>query len=301
VHSPISPSNPYPAPPSLMAHKVWILDCKNCHVFLTNRGMKAVLLLRPNVSLYSSDALPVNCSPYDSNSDALCRSPTDNKSSISPRTCECLTQSLCCHGCGSTIGYMIIVPCSRCTSSLSETNRATNGHRFVFQSSEVMGTERHYIPNEKDIIPFVTTTGINTVQPYTYPTPQSNIYHTDNRADSYGQTSPIESLSTAPTLEFTNIIDYSQQQPFEHDSWTYRGRRVYPSPFQPRMESHVVSSSPNSSHYTTDQKYAPTMPSVLKGGDVIFWHHLARSGEILEVVDDERARRPAESAGDFDR
>lgn len=46
------------------------------------------------------------------------------------------------------------------------------------------------------------------------------------------------------------------------------------------------------------------MLSILKGGDVIFWHHLARSGEILEVVDDERARRPAESAGggmDFDR
>lgn len=46
------------------------------------------------------------------------------------------------------------------------------------------------------------------------------------------------------------------------------------------------------------------MPSILKGGDVIFWHHFARSGEILEVVDDERARRSAESAGrgvDFNR
>jgi hypothetical protein len=57
---------------------------------------------------------------------------------------------------------------------------------------------------------------LNTVQP---PTPQLNIYH-DNRADSYGPTSPIDPLSTAPALEFTNILDYSQQQPFEHDSWT---------------------------------------------------------------------------------
>lgn len=46
---------------------------------------------------------------------------------------------------------------------------------------------------------------------------------------------------------------------------------------------------------------------MLKAGDVIFWHHLARSvsGKILGAVDDERARRPAEeSAGhgmDFDR
>ena len=117
----------------------------------------------------------------------------------------------------------LILQCSRCTSSLSETNRATNGHRFVFQSSEVLGTERHYIPNENGIIPFVTTgLGIlNTVQPHTYPMPQLNTYD-DNRADSYGQTSPIDSLSTAPALEFTNILDYSQQQPFEldSDSWT---------------------------------------------------------------------------------
>ena len=49
-----------------------------------------------------------------------------------------------------------------------------------------------------------------------------------------------------------------------------------------------------------DQKYAPTMPSILKGGDVICWHHLARSGEILEVVDDERARRPESAGGGMD-
>ena len=36
-----SPSNQHQAsPPPPMAHKVWILDCKNCHMFLTNRGMK---------------------------------------------------------------------------------------------------------------------------------------------------------------------------------------------------------------------------------------------------------------------
>ena len=179
---------------------------------------QAVLLLRPNLSLFSSDVLPVNCSPYNSNSDPW--SSTVHKSSISPRTCECLTQSLCCHGCGSTIGYMIIAPvmsmtfssisvikpvilqCSRCTFSLSETNRATNGHRFVFQSTEVLGTERRYIPHEKGIIPFATQ--------------WSNLYHADNHADSYGQ---VDSLSTAPALEFTNILDYSQQQPLEYDSW----------------------------------------------------------------------------------
>jgi hypothetical protein len=110
---------------------------------------------------------------------------------------------------------LVILQCSRCTFSLSETNRATNGHRFVFQSTEVLSTERRYVPNEKGIIPF-DTTGINTLPPHTYPTQRLNLYHADNPADSYGQ---VDSLSTAPALEYTNILDYSQQQPLEHDTW----------------------------------------------------------------------------------
>lgn len=36
------PQNPYPAPPPqpAIAHKVWLLDCRSCGKFLTNRGMK---------------------------------------------------------------------------------------------------------------------------------------------------------------------------------------------------------------------------------------------------------------------
>jgi len=120
----ISPHNPFPP----VAHKVWILNCTACDMFLTNRGMKvslypphffslsfnffflqAVLLLRPNVSLFSSDVLPANCSAYSANPEVVCP-PTTHKPNPSSRTCECLTQSLCCHGCGNTIGYMIVVP-----------------------------------------------------------------------------------------------------------------------------------------------------------------------------------------------
>lgn len=41
------PSNPYPSPPPPppIAHKVWILDCKSCGTFLTNRGMKVCRFL----------------------------------------------------------------------------------------------------------------------------------------------------------------------------------------------------------------------------------------------------------------
>ena len=131
-------SNPAVTPP---APKVWILDCKSCGTFLTNRGMKvrsktfgsrlrreslaltldidplkAVLLLRPSVSLFSTDALPINCSAYSSNPDSSrAHSSSFFSSNFSrgqspARTCNCLTQTLCCHGCGSAIGYMIVNP-----------------------------------------------------------------------------------------------------------------------------------------------------------------------------------------------
>ena len=70
------------------------------------------------------------------------------------RTCECLTQTLCCHGCGTAVGYMIVSPCQRCTSSITVNNRATNGHRFVFYSSEITACERHYIKGERGVSPF---------------------------------------------------------------------------------------------------------------------------------------------------
>ena len=36
-----------PPPPPQVAHKVWLLDCKSCLTFLTNRGMKVSRLARP--------------------------------------------------------------------------------------------------------------------------------------------------------------------------------------------------------------------------------------------------------------
>lgn len=109
-----------------VAHKVWLLECKHCLTFLTNRGMKvrivrwhaqravinarsspqAVLLLRPHVALYSTDALPVNCSAYSARPPSIESQPNGQQ----PRTCECLTQTLCCHGCGTNVGYTIVVP-----------------------------------------------------------------------------------------------------------------------------------------------------------------------------------------------
>ena len=68
----------------------------------------------------------------------------------------------------SSVFKLLILQCSRCISSLSTTNRATNGHRFVFQSTKILETERHYIPNEMGIIPSGNNT-VSSPQPRAYP------------------------------------------------------------------------------------------------------------------------------------
>ncbi|KAJ7780551.1 hypothetical protein DFH07DRAFT_901073 [Mycena maculata] len=324
------PPNPYapPSPPPV-AHKVWILDCKSCGTFLTNRGMKAVLLLRPNVALYSSDALPINCSAYTSNPNAL-RPAAACPSSVHPlRTCECLTQTLCCHGCGSNIGYMIVIPCARCTSSISTTNRATNGHRFVFHSSEITGTERHYIPEEPGVIlseasaisPPVTVLPVYTASALhsgLLRNPPVYVHHSQTLAAAPHISPPSSNSAspTAPSFPFpqdsshltmdTPSLPHSPR-PGSHSSEHFHAH--YPHfnrthvPNQPhyRVTSAASSESSNSSppplitpghaFGLPAEHFEPSTLPPLHAGDVLYWHHLARHGEIPGVMEDARARR----------
>ncbi|CAA7259096.1 unnamed protein product [Cyclocybe aegerita] len=378
------PHNPYPFPPPPIAHKVWILDCASCGLFLTNRGMKAVLLLRPNVSLFSSDTLPVNCSPYTASTDPL-RPAHAHKPHTSPspsRTCECLTQTLCCHGCGSNIGYMIVVPCTRCTSSITATNRATNGHRFVFHSSEVAGTERHYIKNEAGVSPFDPSPPPPPPNYFSYHSHPLGPYppHAHDYAHPRAP-SPVFRRDFLPTppLEYAGPIlgasrhreqlpdpdapQYYRVHPPSHYTHAYTHAHAarappllvpaqrqppspsnqLPSPVSPgptltrsRSRSHSRSQSPSPSSsssssesdaesppplisptfsnsgtlptnnhtgsYLADHKEPPPAPApTLQPGDIVFWHHLARTGEIAGVEDDRRARgrESARDAGRF--
>ncbi|KAF8893968.1 hypothetical protein BD779DRAFT_1753483 [Infundibulicybe gibba] len=324
-HFHLNPYPPPPPPPPQIPHKVWIIDCKSCGTFLTNRGMKAVLLLRPNVSLYSSDALPINCSAHSASPELARPRATCHPFTSTPlpsRTCECLTQTLCCHGCGSTVGYMIVIPCARCTSSISATNRATNGHRFVFHSSEVVGTERHYILNEPGVIPFEPSPApppiytfahphpypphlahrdTNQIQPELHSRPQSPSIDSD-----YLATPPLEvadlssaSSSSADSFPFPQVRDDSQANTRPGPTVTSR------PPSNPEYSPH--------SHYSTPHFFIPSQsppnhtdmsteatepaeqkelkpPKPLGAGDYIFWHHLTRSGEIPAVAEDQRAR-----------
>ncbi|KAH9940438.1 uncharacterized protein BXZ73DRAFT_88682 [Epithele typhae] len=384
-------------PPSPLPHKVWILDCKACGTFLTNRGMKAVLLLRPNVPLYSTDALPVNCSAFstESESPTLAQLPSGPSSSPpgasihapqsapgipsperSPaRTCECLTQTLCCHGCGTAVGYMIVSPCQRCTSSITVNNRATNGHRFVFYSSEITACERHYVKGER---------GVNPFHPVPPPTPQTiqsglaglTIGSSSPRPLPVQQPSPPSTSPTASTPSSlgpsspTHLPDFNRQPsgeylptpPPEADSTFASNSRVVPSlstsfsPTSPRHTSRPspiritpenlrladATSVPRTVNFAADTSprisspipgptqvvqsraraasagsmasslplqygsrpsyfgqptshipmlpIPPPVPEPLKVGEVLYWHHLFRSGEIPAVSEDPRAR-----------
>ncbi|KAG2150455.1 hypothetical protein DEU56DRAFT_729077 [Suillus clintonianus] len=311
--------NSYPPPslpPAQLAHKVWILDCKSCGTFLTNRGMKAVLLLRPNVSLFSTDALPINCSAYTSNPDALrpppCR-PSTNASP--PRTCECLTQTLCCHTCGTAVGYMIVIPCSRCTSSITATNRATNGHRFVFHSSEIIASERYHIPDEPGVIPIEFTAPIS-------PPPLTSAYSALSSVDGPAgyrrilhpfpsQPSPSPTLSHSSSESIPTLIsEYgdlgatplpSSPDPYFFATPASPRRSPRPLPLPRSPSPHASASQPMRSSSQPGNREPALESSVpvesrdspvrrLKAGDVLYWHHLAKNGEIPGVQEDPRAR-----------
>ncbi|KAJ7251540.1 FAM72 protein-domain-containing protein [Mycena haematopus] len=332
--------HPYAPPPPPVSHKVWILDCKSCGTFLTNRGMKAVLLLRPNVALYSSDALPVNSSASN-----RIISPAACPSTRSLRTCECLTQTLCCHGCGNAIGYMIVIPCPRCTSSISTTNRATNGHRFVFHSSEIKGTERHYITDEPGVILATEASSLAPVfapysasalhnglhnrlhnhrSPVFYPHHSQTTLAAVAHPPEYLPTPPldIEDASptssnapspTAPSFPFLHDSSHpTTDSPLPHYLVSYSDhfhahypRLNHAHASRPSPPTSAASSEPSNSSppplipasplvpafgLPAEHYEAPVIPP-LQAGDVLYWHHLVRHGEIPAVMEDTRARR----------
>ncbi|KAG1716645.1 hypothetical protein ID866_523 [Astraeus odoratus] len=295
------PPFPLPPPPPQVLHKVWILDCNYIAT-----GCQAVLLLRPNVSLFSTDALPVNCSAYSTNPDVF-RSPP-YRPSVSPLTCECLTQTLCCHTCGASVGYTIVVPCSRCTSSTSTNNRATNGHRFVFHAGEVTATARHHIPNEPGVIPVEYPPSPLSPPPplasahsmLVYNNPDAAIGHqrmgpSFTRA-SHHRTSSSPSSGLLPTSDEVSALSASMTD-------TRSPPHARP-PFLQSPSAHQVSRL-GGGDLATEARAAPIEHAVplirkLRAGDMLYWHQLSKAGEIPGVEEDLRARIPNWSRS-FDR
>jgi hypothetical protein len=176
---------------------------------------------------------------------------------------------------------------------MSASNRSTNGHRFVFHSSEISASERHYITGEPGVVPFhppppscpVQHTRANSIHPTVLPTSMSPARlsgsHSDPAYEDYLSTPPEEQR-----------FDF-----FQDDS--SRGSSPPGSPTFDRSPSISPSSSgltpgrrPPTSHMRFSLPLLPPTPTLakLKAGEILYWHHLSKHGEIPGVEEDERAR-----------
>ncbi|KIJ26544.1 hypothetical protein M422DRAFT_192045, partial [Sphaerobolus stellatus SS14] len=246
----------------------------------------AVLLLQPDVSLYSTDALPANCSvspgppqlspQYEMNQQQHTPSssryvcPSGLVTPI-PRTCECLTQTLCCHGCGTAVGYMVVIPCRRCCSSVTPADQHIARHRFVFFTKEIRATIRHYISSEPGIHSY-------SLVPPSISNPSSSSARSarivSNLLQDQEYRSSDDRLSSSSPL---TLVGFRRDD--RHSPHTSRPT----TPYGPRPPS----------HNTGELK---PQRGRLRGGDVLYWHNLAKTGEIPAVTDDERARHPYSSS-----
>ena len=248
----------------------------------SSHSLQAVLLLHPSVPLYSTDAIPINCSAQALTAEATASSSsraraTSLNSAERPRpiarTCDCLTQTLWCHGCGTAVGYMIVTPCLRCTSSVAPNNRSTNGHRFVFYSAEIVASERHHVPGESGIVP------------------QAQAAETADASPAPADLSLQRSQHTPPPARML-ARGHSPRTP----NPPAQDSSSLPPPSSPRSDA--TSSPPPLVPITPTRPPAQIAVPPLCEGDVVFWHHLVRSGEIPAVMDDPRARVPAKDAAD---
>lgn len=148
--------------------------------------------------------------------------------------------------------------CTRCTTSVSANHRHTNGHRFVFHSNEVVGTERLYVPDEPGVIPWETSPVTQASASYIPPARPDDSPPPLEVAD----LSPISFASPSLTGPFLQLDDSQPSSP--------------------------LSSESSSTFYTASEPLRQHV--ALKAGDILYWHHLLHQGELPGVSDDPRAR-----------
>ena len=263
---------------------MYLLNCKHCGNFLSDRGMKAVLLLKPNITLYSTDIVPSTCGPFFSGS--AFHGGVDSNEPPVERTCECLTQSLGCYGCGAQVGYNIISPCARCTSSVMKHSRSSNGHRTVLHCSEIAVRERRYIPGE----PGVRAQPAPCAQVQLSPSPA----HADPMLDEHlGHSSQLDlfrhsnvSRRDVYRLQFGLDEDDLEAEKaeangglhYQHSQqYMYRDSRA--SDYAHAYDTNAVRSTPAAS--STSSKRG----RVLKRGDTLYWSDLIAGGERAQPFD----------------
>ncbi|PWZ03117.1 hypothetical protein BCV70DRAFT_229463 [Testicularia cyperi] len=282
-------------------HKVYLLNCKHCGNFLSDRGMKAVLLLKPNITLYSTDIVPTTCGPYFGPSSF--HGQMDTNEPPVERTCECLTQSLGCYGCGAQVGYNIISPCLRCTNSVMKHQRSSNGHRTVLHCSEITVRERRYVPGEPGvraavapIAPAARASNVTSpaqvyLDQYSRPV-RSEVYRHSNASQrdlylfSHGNQGHFDySAGDDDELEAEKLDATITTNTFYHNPpQAYPRASQHPAPPQHAQVSHASSSSPSHGDGGRSSD-SSRRPRTLRRGDTIFWSDLVAGGERAQPFD----------------
>ena len=175
---------------------------------------------------------------------------------------------------------------------MSASNRSTNGHRFVFHSFEVSASERHYVAGEPGVIPYhppppPLCPAVRMMPSPTYPSsisingPPIRLSHTGvyhhNQSEQYSENSP------SPPVDMDEG---------DADEWGIRASSPPTPSFSP-VRSPVLAGTLSSPHIIQQPTPPPRSPSPimkLTAGDMLYWHHLSRHGEIPGVQEDPRAR-----------
>lgn len=169
---------------------------------------------------------------------------------------------------------------------MSAGNRSTNGHRFVFHSFEVAASERHYVAGEPGVIPYhppppPLCPAVRMVPSSTYPSTIS-INGPPIRFSHTGEYHPGQSEQ------------YSEHLPpppgLDSDEW---GLRASPSPVSfssTRSPALVRAPPPPQIQQPMLPSRSPSPVTKLKAGDMLYWHHLSRHGEIPGVQEHPQAR-----------
>ena len=173
---------------------------------------------------------------------------------------------------------------------MSASNRSTNGHRFVFHSFEISASERHYVAGEAGVIP--------------YHPPPPPLCPAVRMMPSY----PSSISINGPPIRLTHTGEYPYSQSEQYsgylppppvemderdsDEWSVRTSSP-PIPSFSTVRSPAPARTISPPHLPQRLTPPPRSPSPvvkLRAGDILYWHHLSRHGEIPGVREDPRAR-----------
>ncbi|KAF9451952.1 hypothetical protein P691DRAFT_806048 [Macrolepiota fuliginosa MF-IS2] len=188
--------------------------------------------------------------------------------------------------------------------------------------------ERHYIQDEPGVIPYEPTgvaVGSGSGSPdVSQPMGPREIHVSLPRSYPRNSSPGLEVIPT-PALEQSNPFVATLASPDSSSSSYYSYPRTSDSRPSSRRPNPPAATSPSprpssltlnsdssppplvnatppsaTSGVPPDQKDLPTSRA-LKPGDVLFWHHLTRCGEIPGVEDDKRARSKSDARGAINR